>query len=152
MENETNKTEIKKLTPDGIAIAKQVSSYLRKMVDVGIGYLSFSRKTDTLSGGEIQRIKLASELHKKGAVYILDEPSTGLHNKDAERLLALFRKLVADGNTVIIIEHRLELIAQADYIIEMGQGGGTDGGEVVFQGTPQEIIHCDRSKTGRYLK
>lgn len=152
MENETNKTEIKKLTPDGIAIAKQVSSYLRKMVDVGIGYLSFSRKTDTLSGGEIQRIKLASELHKKGVVYILDEPSTGLHSKDAERLLALFRNLVADGNTVIIIEHRLELIAQADYIIEMGQGGGTDGGEVVFAGTPEDILKCEKSKTGEWIR
>lgn len=152
MENETNKMEIKKLTPDGIAIAKQVSSYLRKMVDVGIGYLSFSRKTDTLSGGEIQRIKLASELHKKGVVYILDEPSTGLHSKDAERLLALFRNLVADGNTVIIIEHRLELIAQADYIIEMGQGGGTDGGEVVFAGTPEDILKCEKSKTGEWIR
>ena len=125
---------------------------LKALQDVGIGYITLGQSTATLSGGEIQRIKLASELHKKGAVYILDEPSTGLHNKDAEKLLALFRKLVADGNTVIIIEHRLELIAQADYIIEMGQGGGTSGGEVVFQGTPQEIVHCERSKTGRYLK
>ena len=125
---------------------------LKALQDVGIGYITLGQSTATLSGGEIQRIKLASELHKKGVVYILDEPSTGLHNKDAEKLLALFRKLVADGNTVIIIEHRLELIAQADYIIEMGQGGGTSGGEVVFQGTPQEIIHCERSKTGLYLK
>ena len=85
-------------------------------------------------------------------VYILDEPSTGLHSKDAEKLLALFRKLVADGNTVIIIEHRLELIAQADYIIEMGQGGGTDGGEVVFTGTPEELVNCVKSKTGGYLR
>lgn len=138
-------------SPMGASLARQISSYLRRMVDVGIGYLSFSRKTDTLSGGEIQRIKLASELHKKGAVYILDEPSTGLHSKDAEKLLALFRNLVADGNTIIIIEHRLELIAQADYIIEMGEGGGTDGGEIVFSGTPQEIVHCEYSKTGRYL-
>ena len=125
---------------------------LKALQDVGIGYITLGQSTATLSGGEIQRIKLASELHKKGVVYILDEPSTGLHSKDAEKLLALFRKLVADGNTVIIIEHRLELIAQADYIIEMGQGGGTSGGEVVFQGTPQEIVHCERSKTGQYLK
>ena len=145
--------ELEKInSPMGISLARQISSYLRRMVDVGIGYLSFSRKTDTLSGGEIQRIKLASELHKKGAVYILDEPSTGLHNKDAEKLLALFKSLVADGNTVIIIEHRLELIAQADYIIEMGLGGGTDGGEVVFAGTPEEILQCEPSKTGLYLR
>jgi excinuclease UvrABC ATPase subunit len=132
--------------------APKIRKPLKALQDVGIGYITLGQSTATLSGGEIQRIKLASELHKKGVVYILDEPSTGLHSKDAEKLLTLFRKLVADGNTVIIIEHRLELIAQADYIIEMGQGGGTSGGEVVFQGTPQEIIHCDRSKTGRYLK
>ena len=132
--------------------APKIRKPLKALQDVGIGYITLGQTTATLSGGEIQRIKLASELHKKGVVYILDEPSTGLHNKDAEKLLALFRKLVADGNTVIIIEHRLELIAQADYIIEMGQGGGTSGGEVIFQGTPQEIIHCQRSKTGQYLK
>lgn len=132
--------------------APKIRKPLKALQNVGIGYITLGQSTATLSGGEIQRIKLASELHKKGAVYILDEPSTGLHNKDAEKLLALFRKLVADGNTVIIIEHRLELIAQADYIIDMGPDGDTSGGEVVFQGTPQEIIHCDRSKTGRYLK
>lgn len=125
---------------------------LKAFQDVGIGYITLGQSTATLSGGEIQRIKLASELHKKGAVYILDEPSTGLHNKDAEKLLALFRNLVADGNTVIIIEHRLELIAQADYIIEMGESGGTDGGEVVFTGTPEEILRCGQSKTGLYLR
>lgn len=125
---------------------------LKALQDVGIGYITLGQSTATLSGGEIQRIKLASELHKKGAVYILDEPSTGLHNKDAEKLLALFRNLVADGNTVIIIEHRLELIAQADYIIEMGESGGTDGGEVVFTGTPEEILRCGQSKTGLYLR
>ena len=129
----------------------KITKPLKALQDVGIGYITLGQSTATLSGGEIQRIKLASELHKKGAVYILDEPSTGFHSKDAEKLLALFRNLVADGNTVIIIEHRLELIAQADYIIEMGEGGGTDGGEIVFNGTPQEIVHCEYSKTGRYL-
>lgn len=89
---------------------------------------------------------------RPGAVYILDEPSTGLHNKDAEKLLALFKSLVADGNTVIIIEHRLELIAQADYIIEMGLGGGTDGGEVVFTGMPEQMLQCAASRTGVWLR
>ena len=130
----------------------KITKPLKALQDVGMGYITLGQPTSTLSGGEIQRIKLASELHKKGAVYILDEPSTGLHAKDTEKLLALFRKLVADGNTVIIIEHRLELIAQADYIIEMGEGGGTDGGEVVFAGTPEEIFKCGRSKTGQWLK
>ena len=132
--------------------APKIRKPLKALQDVGIGYITLGQSTNTLSGGEIQRIKLASELHKKGVVYILDEPSTGLHSKDAEKLLALFRKLLADGNTVIIIEHRLELIAQADYIIEMGQGGGTDGGEVVFAGTPEEILRCEPSKTGLYLR
>ncbi|MBQ9587169.1 MAG: hypothetical protein IJR26_04850, partial [Bacteroidales bacterium] len=91
-------------------------------------------------------------LGSRGRLYILDEPSTGLHAKNIELLLTLLRRLVSEGNTVVIVEHRLELIAQADWIIDLGPDGGTSGGEVVFQGTPQEIIHCDRSKTGLYLK
>ena len=85
-------------------------------------------------------------------MFILDEPSTGLHAKNIELLLTLLRRLVSEGNTVVIVEHRLELIAQADWIIDMGPGGGTSGGEIVFQGTPQDIIHCERSKTGQYLR
>lgn len=100
----------------------------------------------------MQRVKLASELHKQGQVYVLDEPSTGLHAKDIEKLLALLRKLVDDGNTVVMIEHRPELIAQADWIIDIGPEGGSGGGEVVFTGTPEEILRSEKSKTGRYLK
>ena len=122
------------------------------MDEVGIGYLSLSRKTDTLSGGELQRLKLASELGRTGQVYVMDEPSTGLHNKDLAALLALFRRLVAGGNTVVIVEHRLELIAQADWIIDMGPGGGSDGGEVVFTGTPRDLLSCPTSKTAHWLQ
>ncbi|WP_206151546.1 ATP-binding cassette domain-containing protein [Clostridium sp. SM-530-WT-3G] len=122
------------------------------MIDVGLGYLSLSRKTDTLSGGEIQRIKLASELHKEGNIYILDEPTTGLHNHDIEKLLSLLRQLVDNHNTVVIVEHRLELIAQADWIIDIGPGGGNDGGQVMFCGTPNNLLQCSNSKTADYLR
>ena len=125
---------------------------LQVMMDVGLGYLTLGQPTSTLSGGEIQRIKLSAHLGSRGRLYILDEPSTGLHAKNIELLLTLLRRLVSEGNTVVIVEHRLELIAKADWIIDLGPDGGTSGGEVVFQGTPQEIIHCDRSKTGWYLK
>ncbi|MBQ7145006.1 MAG: ATP-binding cassette domain-containing protein [Oscillospiraceae bacterium] len=138
--------------PRGSSLAKQIAEYLRRMIDVGIGYLSLSRKTETLSGGEVQRVKLASELHKKGQVYVLDEPSTGLHAKDIEKLLALLRKLVSGGNTVVMIEHRPEMIAQADWIIDVGPDGGSCGGELVFEGTPEQIIDCGSSKTGKFLK
>ena len=122
------------------------------MMDVGLDYLTLGQPTSTLSGGEVQRVKLASELHKQGQTYVLDEPSTGLHAKDIEKLLVLLRKLVDSGNSVIMVEHRLELIAQADWIIDIGPEGGSGGGEVVFTGTPEEIIKCETSKTGRYLK
>lgn len=130
----------------------KIRKLLQSMVDVGLEYLTLGQPTSTLSGGEVQRVKLASELHKEGQVYVLDEPSTGLHSKDVEKLLELLRKLVNNGNTVIMVEHRLDLIARADWIIDMGPEGGTEGGEVVFAGTPEEILKCDASKTGRYLK
>ena len=118
---------------------------------MGLDYLTLGQPTSTLSGGEVQRVKLASELHKQGQVFVLDEPSTGLHAKDIEKLLALLRKLVDDGNTVVMVEHRLELIAQADWIIDMGPEGGSGGGEVIFAGKPEELLKCSQSKTGRYL-
>ena len=130
----------------------KIRKLLQSMMDVGLEYLTLGQPTSTLSGGEIQRVKLASELHRKGQVYVLDEPSTGLHAKDIEKLLALLRKLVDNGNTVVMVEHRMELIGEADWIIDMGPEGGTGGGEVVFEGTPEQIISCKDSKTGRYLK
>ena len=115
---------------------EKVQKPLQSMMDVGLGYLTLGQPTSTLSGGEIQRVKLASELHKEGNLYILDEPTTGLHEKDVETLLSLLRRLVVQRNTVVI---------------EMGPGGGSGGGEVLFCGTPEQLIACRRSKTGRYL-
>ena len=130
----------------------RIRRLLQSMLDVGLDYLTLGQPTGTLSGGEVQRVKLASELHKKGQVYVLDEPGTGLHSKDLEKLLALLRGLVEHGNTVVIIEHRPELVSQADWIIDMGPGGGSEGGRVIFTGTPEEILVCPASKTGLYLK
>ena len=124
---------------------------LQTLFDVGLGYLTLGQSTSTMSGGEIQRIKLAAELHKKGNVFILDEPSTGLHNSNLEELRSIFDTLVSNGNTVIIVEHRLEMISQADWIIDLGPDGGINGGQIVFEGTPEQILQCKNSKTGMWL-
>lgn len=129
----------------------KIRKRLKSMIDVGLDYLTLGQPTSTLSGGEVQRVKLASELHKKGQVYVLDEPSIGLHSNDAEMLLVLLRKLVCGGNTVVMIEHRPELIAAADWVIDMGPEGGSGGGEIVFEGTPEQIIDRGSSKTGKFL-
>ncbi|WP_232842168.1 ATP-binding cassette domain-containing protein [Rodentibacter haemolyticus] len=105
-----------------------------------------------MSGGENQRLKLASELCKKGNIYILDEPSTGLHYQDIATLTALLQKMVQQGNSVIIIEHRPELIAQADWVIEMGEQGGLLGGEVVFEGRPKEMLKSNRTIMAKYIQ
>ena len=97
-------------------------------------------------------INMMDELHKQGNVYVLDEPSTGLHSRDAEQLLALLRRLVDQGNTVVIVEHRLSLIAAADWVIDMGPEGGSGGGEILFAGTPARLMDCPRSETGKYMR
>ena len=130
----------------------KIHDRLQCLLDVGLGYMTLGQPTSTLSGGEVQRLKLASELHKQGNVYILDEPTTGLHSRDVETLLALLRQIVQQGNTVIVIEHRQEMIAAADWIIDLGPEGGHRGGEVVFTGTPEQLIACAHSVTGRYLR
>ena len=130
----------------------KIHERLQCMLDVGLGYMTLGQPTSTLSGGEVQRLKLASELHKQGNVYVLDEPTTGLHNQDVIRLLQLLRRIVAAGNTVIVVEHRQELIVQADWIIDLGPEGGRKGGEVMFTGTPEQLLTCADSLTGRYLR
>ncbi len=132
--------------------AKDISKKLETMIEVGLEYLTLGQPLSTLSGGECQRIKLASELHKKGSIYVMDEPTTGLHLSDVGKLIALMDGLVDKGNTVIVIEHNLEVIKSADWIIDMGPEGGHKGGEVVFEGTPEMLIAYSGSHTGVYLK
>lgn len=124
---------------------------LSALQEVGLGYMTLGQPTSTLSGGETQRLKLASELQTSGNVYVLDEPTAGLHSRDVARLLELVRRLVDQGNTVVVVEHRPELIAAADWVIDMGPGGGNRGGEVLFTGTPEALAACGWSETGRYL-
>ncbi len=125
---------------------------LRRLADVGLGYLTLGQPTSTLSGGETQRLKLANELLTKGSVYILDEPTVGLHAQDTLMLLKLLRRLVDAGNTVIVIEHRLDVVAVADWVIDLGPRGGKEGGELVFAGTPEALTGCEASLTARYLR
>ncbi|TBL79055.1 ATP-binding cassette domain-containing protein [Paenibacillus thalictri] len=131
---------------------KEVVRKLQAMSDVGLNYITLGQPLSTLSGGECQRIKLASELHKKGSIYVMDEPTTGLHMSDIGHLLEIMNRLVDAGNTVIVIEHNLDVISQADWIIDMGPDGGSKGGRVVFEGPPSQIVHAEQSITGRYLK
>lgn len=128
---------------------------LKTLQDVGLGYIKLGQQCTTLSGGESQRIKLAAELSKKDTgktLYILDEPTTGLHFEDISILLEVIQKLVNKGNTVIVIEHNLDVIKVADYLIDMGPGGGKDGGTIVCQGTPEEVAQVKKSETGKFLK
>jgi excinuclease ABC subunit A len=123
--------------------------------DVGLGYIALGQAATTLSGGEAQRIKLATELSKTASgntLYLLDEPTTGLHFADIEILLEVFYRLRDTGNTLIVIEHNLDIIKCADWIIDLGPGGGEQGGEIIATGTPQEIAENPASLTGHYLK
>ncbi|CAH1191894.1 UvrABC system protein A [Paenibacillus auburnensis] len=131
---------------------KEVVRKLQAMSNVGLNYITLGQPLSTLSGGECQRIKLASELYKKGSIYVMDEPTTGLHMSDIGHLLEIMNRLVDAGNTVIVIEHNLDVISQADWIIDMGPDGGSRGGQVVFEGPPQQIVQAELSITGKYLK
>lgn len=130
---------------------KEIAQKLQAMSDVGLDYLSLGQPLSTLSGGECQRIKLASELHKKGSVYVLDEPTTGLHMSDITRLKLLIDRLVDGGNTVITIEHNVDIIRSADWIIDLGPEGGNKGGQIMFEGTPEEIVKNKKPLIALYL-
>jgi excinuclease UvrABC ATPase subunit len=130
---------------------KEIVRKLEAMRDVGLGYLTLGQPLSTLSGGECQRIKLASELHKKGNVYVLDEPTTGLHMSDLTQLMAIIDRLVDAGNTVIAIEHNLDVIRRADHVIDLGPEGGSKGGRVIFEGTPRQLMEAPGSLTGEHL-
>ena len=124
-------------------------------MDVGLGYVKLGQPSTELSGGEAQRVKLATELSKRSTgktIYILDEPTTGLHSYDVHRLIEVLQRLVEVGNTVVVIEHNLDVIKTADHVIDLGPEGGSGGGTVVCAGTPEEVAACERSYTGRYLR
>ena len=131
---------------------REILRKLRAMRDVGLEYLTLGQPLSTLSGGECQRIKLASELHKAGNIYVLDEPTTGLHMSDTSHLLAMLDRLVDAGNTVLVVEHNLDLIRNADWIIDLGPEGGSRGGRLVFSGTPARLLDAEGSLTAEYLR
>jgi excinuclease UvrABC ATPase subunit len=136
----------------GFFTEKPVKVMLDRMADVGPGYLSLGQAPDTLSGGERQRLKLAIEMSGDTEVYVLDEPTTGLHMQDVDNLIGLLDRLVDAGRTVIVIEHNLDVVARADWVIDLGPGGGHDGGGVIFEGPPSELIGADGSLTGLHLR
>lgn len=131
---------------------KKVTKKLQAMSDVGLDYLTLGQPLSTLSGGECQRIKLASELHKKGSIYVMDEPTTGLHLSDLSHLMEVINRLVDSGNSVIVIEHNLDVIKNADWIIDMGPEGGHKGGDVLFEGTPANLLAVEESYTAQFLR
>src|SRR5699024_8304770 len=133
----------------------RIQRKLQTVQDVGLGYIKLGQPATTLSGGEAQRVKLASEVHKRSngkSVYILDEPTTGLHTDDIKRLLAVLQRIVDNGDTVIIIEHNLDVIKTADHLIDLGPEGGDGGGEILATGTPEKIASTKTSYTGEYLR
>ena len=142
---------------EGCEFFSNIPSIYRKLKtldDVGLGYIKIGQPSTTLSGGEAQRVKLATELSKRGTgktMYILDEPTTGLHTADVEKLIEVLQKLVDAGNTVVVIEHNLDMIKTADYIIDLGPEGGDAGGNVMVCGTPETVAKCKKSYTGIYL-
>jgi excinuclease UvrABC ATPase subunit len=130
---------------------KDVCRKLQAMSDVGLGYITLGQPLNTLSGGEGQRIKLATELHKKGSIYVLDEPTTGLHMADIAHLLGILNRMVDAGNSVLVIEHNLDIIRQADHVIDLGPEGGNKGGRIMFEGTPCDLQHAEGSLTAKYV-
>ena len=133
----------------------QILSKVKALYEVGLGYIKLGQPSTTLSGGEAQRVKLATELSKRSTgktVYILDEPTTGLHVADVEKLIVILQRLADAGNTIIVIEHNLDVIKIADHIIDLGPEGGDAGGNIVATGTPEQVAENPESFTGQYLK
>ena len=149
---------LKMTVEEGVAFFSAIPKIARKLQtlqDVGLGYIQIGQPATTLSGGEAQRVKLATELSRRSTgrtVYVLDEPTTGLHAADVRRLIEVLQRLVEEGNTVVVIEHNLDVIKIADHILDLGPEGGDKGGELVVCGTPEEVAACPASYTGQYLK
>jgi excinuclease UvrABC ATPase subunit len=144
-------TEAEQFFGAGEARTPAAHKILGRLADVGLGYLSLGQPLTTLSGGERQRLKLASHMGEKGGVYVLDEPTTGLHLADVEQLLGLLDRLVDAGKSVIVIEHHQAVMAHADWIVDLGPGAGHDGGRIVFEGTPADLVAARSTLTGEHL-
>jgi len=144
-------TEAEEFFGDGEARMTAAHAILDRLADVGLGYLSLGQPLTTLSGGERQRLKLATQMADKGEVYILDEPTTGLHLADVEQLLGLLDRLVDSGKSVLVIEHHQAVMAHADWLIDLGPGAGHDGGRIVFEGTPADLVASRSTLTGEHL-
>jgi excinuclease ABC subunit A len=132
-----------------------IARYLKTLCDVGLGYVRLGQSAPTLSGGEAQRVKLATELQRRSTgrtIYVLDEPTTGLHFEDVNKLLTVLKRLVETGNTVVVIEHNLDVIKSSDWVIDMGPEGGFRGGTVVAEGSPEHVASVPESYTGQFLK
>ena len=146
-----NIEEVLKLTVEEASTffaQKKISQPLQLLAEVGLGYMALGQSTASMSGGEIQRLKLAGELQKTGSIYILDEPAARLHTQDVAKLMELLQNLISKGNTVLVAEHRPEIIAAADWVIDMGPQGGNEGGYVIYQGLPEGLLNCADSRTG----
>ena len=144
-------TEAEEFFADGDAATPAAHKILVGLADVGLGYLTLGQPLPTLSGGERQRLKLATHLAEKGGVYVLDEPTAGLHLADVEQLLGLLDRLVDSGKSVIVIEHHQAVMAHADWIIDLGPGAGHEGGRIVFEGTPADLVAARSTLTGEHL-
>jgi excinuclease UvrABC ATPase subunit len=144
-------TEAEEFFSAGEARTPAAHKVLVRLADVGLGYLTLGQPLPTLSGGERQRLKLATQMAEKGEVYVLDEPTTGLHLADVEQLLGLLDRLVESGKSVIVIAHHQAVMAHADWIIDLGPGAGHDGGRIVFEGTPADLVAARSTLTGEHL-
>ena len=144
-------TEAEGFFGDGEARTPAAHAVLDRLADVGLGYLTLGQPLTTLSGGERQRLKLATQMAEDGGVYVLDEPTTGLHLADVEQLLGLLDRLVDSGRSVLVIEHHQAVMAHADWIIDLGPGAGHDGGRIVFEGTPVDLVAARSTVTGGHL-
>jgi excinuclease UvrABC ATPase subunit len=143
--------EAREFFGDGEAKVPAAHKKLDWLADVGLGYLTIGQPLTTLSGGERQRLKLATHMGEKGGVYVLDEPTTGLHLADVEQLLGLLDRIVDSGKSVIVIEHHQAVMAHADWLIDLGPGAGQDGGTIVFEGTPADLVAARSTTTGEHL-
>jgi excinuclease UvrABC ATPase subunit len=144
-------TEAQQFFGAGEAHTPAARGILDRLADVGLGYLNIGQPLTTLSGGERQRLKLATHLAANGGVYVLDEPTAGLHLADVEQLLALLDRLVESGKSVVVVEHHQAVMAHADWIIDLGPGAGHDGGRIVFEGTPADLVAARSTLTGEHL-